>query len=128
MMNLNNKGQSLVLFILLIPIIVLVMILVIDIGNLYCEKKELDSISYLVCNYGVTNYDDESVLNDMVKLANLNSNKLSKVFVDINDGKVDVVIGENVDGIFGKMLNINIFNIKIHYVGDIVSGNMERIK
>ena len=32
-MRLNNKGQSLVLFIVIIPIIIGIMVMVIDIGN-----------------------------------------------------------------------------------------------
>ena len=128
MINLNNKGQSLVLFVLLIPIITLVMILVIDIGNLYCEKKEIDGIGYLVCDYGLTNYSDDNVLNDMVKLANLNNNKLSEVSVNIKDNDVDVVISENIKGTFGKMFDFDIYNVKVHYVGNIETGTIERIK
>ena len=99
MMKLNNKGQSLVLFILLIPVMVLVMVLVIDMGNLYCEKKEIDSIGYLVCDYGISNYYDDNILNDMVKLANLNDDKLSKISVDIENNVVDVIIYKKVDGV-----------------------------
>ena len=128
MMNLNNKGQSLVLFILLIPILILIMILVIDMGNLYCEKKEIDSIGYLVCDYGISNYNDENVLNDMIRLANLNNNKLSIVSVNIEDNNIDVVIGEKVKGVLGKMFNLDIFDVNVHYVGNIESGRIERIK
>ena len=128
MMKLNNKGQSLVLFILLIPVMVLVMVLVIDMGNLYCEKKEIDSIGYLVCDYGISNYDDDNILNDMVKLANLNDDKLSKISVDIENNVVDVIIYKKVDGVFGKMFNLDIYGVMVHYVGDIDSGNINRVK
>lgn len=128
MINLNNKGQSLVMFVLLIPIMCLVMVLVIDIGNLYCEKKEVDSIGYLVCDYGLSNYSDNNVLNDMIKLANLNNSKLSEVSVNIKDNNVDVIIGENVKGMFGNIFDFNIYNVKVHYSCNIESGNIERIK
>ena len=38
MNKLNNKGQSLVMFILIIPILLLIMILVIDLGNIIVTK------------------------------------------------------------------------------------------
>ena len=44
-MRLNNKGQSLVLFIVIIPIIIGIMVMVIDIGNVIYEKQELDNIN-----------------------------------------------------------------------------------
>ena len=128
MANLNNKGQSLVMFILLIPIMCLVMVLVIDIGNLYCEKKEVDSIGYLVCDYGLSHYNDDNVLNNMVKLAGLNNNKLSEVSVNIKDNNVDVIIGEDVNGMLGKLFDFNIFSVNVHYSCNIESGNIERIK
>lgn len=127
MINLNNKGQSLVMFVLLIPIMCLVMILVIDIGNLYCEKKEVDSIGYLVCDYGLSNYSDDNVLNDMIKLASLNSNKLSEISVNIEDNNVDVIIGEDVKGMLGKLFDFNFLSVSAHYSCNIESGNIERI-
>ena len=41
---LNNKGQSLVLFVLLIPIFVMIMASVIDVGNLISAKTEIDNM------------------------------------------------------------------------------------
>ena len=39
MLRLNNKGQSLVMFIVLIPIVLLVFTLVYDVGNAIYEKE-----------------------------------------------------------------------------------------
>jgi len=44
----NNKGQSLILFVLLFPIIFLILVLVYDIGNMILLKLELDNINKLV--------------------------------------------------------------------------------
>ena len=51
MNKLNNKGQSLVMFILIIPILLLIMILVIDLGNIIVTKTHLDNTNYLVIDY-----------------------------------------------------------------------------
>ncbi len=39
MLTLNNKGQSLVLFVVIMPIILLMFVLVYDIGNAMYEKR-----------------------------------------------------------------------------------------
>ena len=127
MMTLNNKGQSLVLFIVLIPIMILIMVLVIDIGNLYYNKKELDNIGYLVTSYGIDNYNEDDVLNKMIKLANLNDDNLSSVYVN-NTNNIEVNLTKNVSFEFGKMFSLNGIEIKTNYIGDINSKKIKRIK
>ena len=46
MINLNNKGQSLVMFILIIPILLFVLIIVADIGNALIQKKDADDTDF----------------------------------------------------------------------------------
>ena len=45
MFKLNNKGQSLVMFVLILPLLLFIMVLVIDIGNIILSKQELDDIN-----------------------------------------------------------------------------------
>ena len=51
---LNNKGQSLVLFILIIPMLIGIAALVIDVGNAYNQKNEMNNAIELVLEYGLT--------------------------------------------------------------------------
>ena len=50
---LNNKGQSLVLFIIILPILIFILILVIDVGKIIVLKQELNNISEFVLDYGL---------------------------------------------------------------------------
>ena len=45
---LNNKGQSLVLFVLLLPIMLGIMALVIDVGNVFVKKNHIDNVIMMV--------------------------------------------------------------------------------
>ena len=49
----NNKGQTLVLFVLILPIIIFIMLLVIDVSNMFITKQELNNINKIVLNYGL---------------------------------------------------------------------------
>lgn len=65
MMKLNNKGQSLVIFILIIPILIGIMALVFDVGNVYVKKNEIDNVLELVLDYGLESKEiDEEVVDD----------------------------------------------------------------
>ena len=73
---LNNKGQSLILFVLFIPILLLVLILVIDIGKLINLKTELDNISNIVLDYGLDNLEKEGLTQELEELVKLNKSSL----------------------------------------------------
>ena len=49
----NNKGQSLVLFVLLMPIILGIIVLVVDVGKSLVEKNSINNKIELVMEYGL---------------------------------------------------------------------------
>ena len=63
MLKLNNKGQSLVLFIMIIPILLLIMVFVYDMGMLLYEKDRLSNIVNMAIDYGLDNKEvsDEEI-------------------------------------------------------------------
>lgn len=113
---LNNKGQSLVLFVLLIPIFVMIMASVIDVGNLISAKTEIDNINKIVVDYGLDNMNDTNVVNDMKLLAKENKKDIN---IDIRfvDMEYRVLCNYYVDGIFSNVLKIKGYNVKSSYIG-----------
>ena len=113
---LNNKGQSLVMFILIIPIFLGIMVLVIDIGNVIYYKQDIDNINKVVINYGLSHMDDEDVLSNMKELAKLNNKDLS-IEIVFNDMEYCVSSSYYVNGIFSSIFKMKGFNIKSKYKG-----------
>lgn len=121
MMRLNNKGQSLVLFIVILPIILFMLVLVYDIGNAIYEKNRLSNVNYMVTSYAL---DNENISeSDIVNLINKNVNGLSNIKVIINDDKVNVSLSKNIKGVFGRMFDFNLITAYSEYVGYIDNGN-----
>lgn len=122
MIKLNNKGQSLVLFIVIIPIILLVFVLVYDIGTAIYEKNRLSNTSYMVIDYALDNIDsiDE---NDLISLITKNTDNLSGISVLIDNGKVNIKLTKNIKGVFGRAFNFDLIEAKSEYVGYILDGN-----
>lgn len=121
MMRLNNKGQSLVLFIVILPIMLFMFVLVYDIGNAIYEKNRLSNVNYMVTSYAL---DNENISeSDIVNLINKNVNGLSNIKVIINNDKVNISLSKNIKGVFGRMFNFNLITAYSEYIGYIDNGN-----
>lgn len=119
-MRLNNKGQSLVMFILIIPILLLIMVLVIDIGNVMYNKQNVDDITKIVIDYGLEHINDTDVVMEMSKLAGLNDNDI-KIEIGFEDMEFYVTSTYYVDGIFSNIMNVDGYLVKSIYKGYIDS-------
>ena len=113
---LNNKGQSLIIFIIIIPIIILLMILVMDIGNLTYEKQELDNINKIVLNYGLDNINNLNIINEMYALAK-NNNPKANYNIKYNNKEFKITSKYYVKGVFTKIINIDGYLAKSTYKG-----------
>lgn len=113
-MKLNNKGQVLVMFVLLIPIFLLILVLVVDISNLYIKKDELNNINYLVID---SILDKE--INDL-EIKNLilkNDKDIIINDININDNVIEISLEKEYNGIFSHLVNMDIYNIESNYKG-----------
>lgn len=129
MFRLNNKGQSLVMFIVLIPIFVLVLTLVFDVCNAIYEKNRLSNISYMVTEYGLDNIDVVSE-NDLIELIMMNVKDLNSISVLIEENSINIKLSKNIKGTMGKLFGFNLISANSEYEGILVSGEkrIERIK
>lgn len=91
----NNKGQVLVVFVILLPILLLIFTFVVDIGLLSIEKRKISNNTYDAVEYYLENLDKEKTINL------LNSN-LEDIKIDIIDEDIYVIISieKNYKGIF----------------------------
>ena len=127
MMKLNNKGQTLVMFIVIIPILISIMVLVIDLGSAFIKKQELNNVNKLVIEYGLDNLDQENLESDLTSYITMNAKDLSNVKVTVENNTINVTTKAYIDGIISKALNIDGFEIVSTYQG-YLSGEEKRIE
>ena len=130
MFRLNNKGQTLVLFVILFPIFIFIMAIVYDIGSLYYEKERLDNICYMTIDYGL-DLNGEVEENDLIDLVMKNITDLNDITVLIDDeNTITISLNKNVKGLFGTILNINTTQVVSEYRGSIVNNRkvIERVE
>lgn len=114
---LNNKGQSLVLFVVVLPILMFILILVIDIGKIIVLKQELNNISEIVLDYGLDNLDKEELIPELKELAKMNKSDIDKINISIEEEKIIIELTDKSDGIFSGFIDIGIFDVSTSYVG-----------
>ena len=114
---LNNKGQTLVLFVIFLPVLILLLILVIDIGKVIVLKQELSGICEIVLDYGIDKINEENIIDELNQLVILNKNDIDDFNLYIENEKIYINLEEKNNGIFSNFINISFFDIYISYVG-----------
>lgn len=109
----NKRGQTLIIFVMLIPIILTMAALVIDVGLLYYKKNEYTGI----VEESIKEYFKDEDLTSALETLNLNGVSLDDVLVSATDETISVILDTKVDSIFGKVIRINDYEIKIARVG-----------
>lgn len=129
MLNLNNKGQSLVMFIVIIPILIFILTLIYDIGSAVYDKNNLSNTNYMVIDYGLDNIDTITE-NELIELIRKNSSNINRIDISIDDGVIDIILIKNIDGVIGKVFGFNITEVVSEYKGELVNNKkkIERIK
>ena len=104
---LNNKGQSLILVVLFIPILLLVLVLVIDIGKVINLKNELDNINNIVLDYGLDNIENENLVNELEDLVRLNKSDIDSINIKKEENKIYIYLEDNND-IIHQLYHLNL--------------------
>ena len=125
----NNKGQTLVLFVVILPILLLLLVLVIDVGKMIVSKIELNNISKIVLDYGIDNIDKENIKDELINLVKLNKADIDDIDVEIENGKIYLELENNEEGLFSGIIGVTLFKIETNYMGYIDNGEkrIERI-
>ena len=86
----NNKGQALVTFILVLPIILIIISLVIDYGVLSIDKRKISNNIKSSIEYGLTNIKDDNIAKDTEEIIykNLDKKKIKNILINVNDNSI----------------------------------------
>ena len=124
MLKINNKGQSLVMVVLIIPIFLLILTLVYDVGNAIYEKDRLSNTNYLTIEYGLNNIDTVTE-NDLKNLIEQNTSNLKYIYITIEENQIEIKMEKDAKSIIGKMSHFNLVKIISHYKGKIINNQKE---
>ena len=110
----SNKGQSLVVFVLILPIIFLLISLVFEIGNLLNTQSRFDSEVRSTIAYGLKHINDENIVNVLYNL--LNKNLEGEKNIEVSNNTIKINLKYNSINLY-KFLSKQKYNIDVTYVG-----------
>ena len=104
----NNKGQSLALFVIIIPLVIIMFAVSIDICRLYYEKNKLDNINMLVLSKYFDKNDKE--IENIIKK---NDRDINDIIIDRSENSI--TIKKDIEVIFIGVLNKNKYEVDSKY-------------
>lgn len=111
----NNKGQSLVVFVIIIPLIFIFGVFVFDLAKVYSEKTKLDNVAYDALYYKFTSHQSTSKAKSLV-MSNDSSIKID-VFTENT-----ICLSKDTEPLFGSAVGYEKYTIKTCYVAKVNSG------
>lgn len=125
MNKLDNKGQSLVIFVIFIPLFIMIGTFIIDIGFAKYNERKLNSISKEVISYGMKHISDDP-RSEMENLIKKNDDEITyyEIDIDTDNNKIKLIINKDSKGIFGKIIGKELYKIRCSYIGFIKDENI----
>ena len=124
MIRLNNKGQSLVMFICLLPILLLIVLAIVDDSRMVIEKNKLNNINYIAISYYSNHKEDDDVTERIISLVKRNDEDI--INVRINKDKNTIYLDKKIDSTMGKIIGISEYEIVSEY--SFTDDGIKRVK
>lgn len=120
----NKKGQSLVIFVLILPVIALLIAFFIDSSISMMEKSRLDGIIKSNMNEALnSNIQNAEKIKEAIK-----KNDDIYVSVSIENNNLEINANSNKKSVFGKLLNFDYYKLEFNYCANYIDKRIEKCK
>ena len=121
----NNKGQTLVLFIIFIPILIMLAAFIIDTGIIIKESTRLKATTKTVLeDVFYKENKSESLITNLFNENNINTNNLEIVMTN----NITIKNEYQIESVFGKIIGLKHYTIKINMTAKKENGKLKFIK
>lgn len=112
----NRNGQTLVAFVIIVPIFILLMAFVVDTGFILKEYTKLNSLSRTILKTNYQTRNESDYVEKIVTLYKKNNIPIENLKVIVKDKEVEIINFYKIDSIFGKIIGIKNYDIKLEIV------------
>lgn len=112
-MILNKKGQTLIVFIVLLPLLLGVVAFVVDVGLICSKNAHLREVTKNIIENVYEDYEGGKVKNLYIK----NNIQIDKLEVVFHDGELRIKNENEIESIFGKIVGLKKYKIKVSMLG-----------
>ena len=91
---LDKRGQALVEFVLILPILIMLIFVVIDFGRIFVNQNELETSLNVINDIDRVSIDEEGLYN----VININKkNKINVSISEVEDGYITITLSRKID-------------------------------
>ncbi len=121
----NNKGQTLVLFLFIMPLVFLILMAVYQFGNAELEKKKIENSLKEVVQYGMDYQEEEDIEEKMIAMFQKSFPNIKNewIEVDVDSEKVRMTVKKEY-----AILFLARPMIRVSCVGENIDGKVQIIK
>ncbi len=111
----NKKGQTLIAFVLFIPVVFLFLALAIDTGLIIKEKTRVNSTLRTILKTTYKEYENKDYQDKVKTILEKNNIQTKDVIITTEDNKISITAQMEIESIFGKMIGLKTYQIKTGY-------------
>ena len=108
----NKKGQSLITFVIILPIIILLFGMIIELSLITYHKRKIISVTKTI----IANCIEEDKKNDIMELYDRNGIKVQDLEIDYTNG-LHLMLTSNVESFLGEIIGQDEYEIKVDLRG-----------
>lgn len=123
--TMNKNGQTLILFVLLLPVLIVLLAFVVDTGIVLQEKTRVNSLVKTILKTTHEEYLEENYQEKVLDLLNKNNIPVEKFDLKITVEEIKIQIEYQKESIFGKIIGISNYKIKSSIKGKIKEGTLK---
>lgn len=125
MKKLNNKGQVLVCFVIMLPILLLAITLIVNLGIYGIEKRKISNTVKDTIKYGLNHIDDDNVKDTMRDLIiqNIDDINASDINITTNNSYIKINVTKTEKALFSGFNNN--LQIDVTYSGNISDNGIK---
>ena len=116
-MKLNNKGQTLIIFVILIPLLITLMAFVVDISYMYRENNKLENTTKTIIKNLYDERLNENIESKVKDLYKKNKIDIKNIKISAKDDYLIIENNYEVNSIFGKLIGLKKYKIKVDIKG-----------
>lgn len=117
----NKKGQVLVLFVVMFPILFFLIAFFLENMFITGEKNKLDNLNEFVLEYAYKNKDNIGLYDGVLDLIIRNDKDIILEVFNITDEYLEITLTKRVDSFFGNIIGIKNYEINSSYNANIES-------
>lgn len=125
----DRKGQVLVGFLLLLPLLLILFVFVIDIGFMKVEERKLENTLKEAITYGLKQESPEEEVQQQVEtMIRKNIDNIEFLDTVVTNGNIQVHLSTRQKNVFGIILNQRMYKIEKRYQGYLENETIKIIK